>query len=137
MWIVWIRQRSTTNRDTRDRPSIDSLQTATIARSIALFVLAALAEVSGAWLIWKGWRDHRGLLWIGSGVLVLGLYGFLAALQPEQHFGRVLAAYGAIFVAGSLAWAAMVDKFRPGRWDFVGAGLCLLGAAVMMYAPRD
>jgi small multidrug resistance family-3 protein len=29
-------------------------------RSIALFVLAALAEIGGAWLVWQGLREHRG-----------------------------------------------------------------------------
>jgi small multidrug resistance family-3 protein len=73
----------------------------TVARSIALFVLAALAEIGGAWLVWQGWREHRG-----------------------------------VFVAGSLAWGVVVDKFRPDRFDVIGAAICLLGVAVIMYAPR-
>lgn len=40
----------------------------------------------------------------GLGVIALGVYGFFATLQPDAHFGRVLAAYGGVFVAGSLAW---------------------------------
>ena len=47
----------------------------TTARSILLFILAALAEIGGAWLIWQGVRGHRGWLWIGAGVVALGLYG--------------------------------------------------------------
>lgn len=105
-------------------------------KSIALFVLAALAEIGGAWLVWQGVREHRGWLWIGAGVLALGLYGFVATLQPESHFGRVLAAYGGVFVAGSLAWAVALDGFRPDRYDLLGAALCLVGVAVIMYAPR-
>ena len=85
----------------------------TIARSLALFLLAALAEIGGAWLIWQGWREHRGVLWIAGGVLALGAYGFVATFQPDPHFGRILAAYGGIFVAGSLAWGVVVDRFRP------------------------
>src|SRR5450755_4532755 len=107
-----------------------------IARSVALFLLAALAEIGGAWLIWQGIREHRGLLWIGAGVIALGLYGFVATLQPDPNFGRILAAYGGVFVAGSLAWGAIVDKFRPDRYDIVGAVICLVGVAVIMYAPR-
>ena len=72
----------------------------TVARSIALFVLAAVAEIGGAWLIWQGVREHRGLLWVGAGVIALGLYGFVATLQPDANFGRILAAYGGVFVAG-------------------------------------
>ena len=108
----------------------------TVLRSIGLFVLAAVAEIGGAWLVWQGVREHRGLLFAGAGVLALGAYGFVATLQPDAHFGRVLAAYGGIFVAGSLLWGMVVDGFRPDRFDLIGAVLCLAGVAVIMYAPR-
>jgi small multidrug resistance family-3 protein len=108
----------------------------TVLRSIALFVLAAIAEIGGAWLVWQGVREHRGLLFAGAGVLALGAYGFVATLQPDPHFGRILAAYGGIFVAGSLVWGMLVDRFRPDRFDLIGAVLCLAGVAVIMYAPR-
>lgn len=108
----------------------------TILRSIMLFGVAALAEIGGAWLVWQGWREHRGLLWIAAGVLALGAYGFVATYQPDPHFGRILAAYGGVFVAGSLTWGVLVDGFRPDRYDLAGAAICLLGVAVIMYAPR-
>ncbi|MEV8439632.1 YnfA family protein [Actinosynnema sp. NPDC051121] len=108
----------------------------TVVRSLVLFALAAFAEIGGAWLVWQGVREHRGLLWIGAGVAALGLYGFVATLQPDAQFGRILAAYGGVFVAGSLAWGVVVDRFRPDRWDYVGAAICLVGVAVIMYAPR-
>lgn len=107
-----------------------------IARSLALFALAALAEIGGAWLIWQGVREERGIAWIGAGVAALGAYGFVATLQDEANFGRILAAYGGIFVAGSLAWGVVVDGFRPDRFDLFGAVICLVGVAVIMYAPR-
>lgn len=108
----------------------------TMVRSLVLFALAALAEIGGAWLVWQGVREQRGLLWIGAGVIALGLYGFVATLQPDPNFGRILAAYGGVFVAGSLAWGVIVDGFRPDRWDVAGALICLLGVLVIMYAPR-
>jgi small multidrug resistance family-3 protein len=107
-----------------------------VLRSIALFLLAALAEIGGAWLVWQGVREHRGLLFAGAGVIALGAYGFVATLQPDANFGRILAAYGGVFVAGSLGWGMLVDGFRPDRWDLIGAALCLGGVAVIMYAPR-
>jgi small multidrug resistance family-3 protein len=107
-----------------------------VLRSIVLFVLAALAEISGAWLVWQGVREHRGWLWVGAGVIALGAYGFVATLQTDPHFGRILAAYGGVFVAGSLAWGVALDGFRPDHWDVVGAIICLVGVAVIMYMPR-
>jgi small multidrug resistance family-3 protein len=109
----------------------------TVTRSVALFLLAALLEIGGAWLVWQGVREHRGLAWIGAGVVALGLYGFVATLQPDAHFGRILAAYGGVFVAGSLVWGMVLDGYRPDRYDVLGALLCLVGVAVIMYAPRS
>jgi small multidrug resistance family-3 protein len=107
-----------------------------VTRSIILFVAAAVFEIGGAWLVWQGVREHKGWLWIGAGVIALGLYGFVATLQPDANFGRILAAYGGVFVAGSLIWGMAVDGFRPDRWDIIGALICLAGVAVIMYAPR-
>ncbi|MCD0485282.1 YnfA family protein [Streptacidiphilus sp. ASG 303] len=108
----------------------------TVARSVLLFLLAAVLEIGGAWLVWQGVREHRGWAWAGAGVVALGAYGFVATLQPDAHFGRILAAYGGVFVAGSLAWGAAVDGYRPDRWDVAGALVCLAGVGLIMYAPR-
>ncbi len=51
-------------------------------------------------------------------------------------FGRILAAYGGVFVAGSIAWGMVADGYRPDRFDVIGALVCLAGMAVIMYAPR-
>ena len=107
-----------------------------VARSVALFLAAAVLEIGGAWLVWQGVREHRGWLWIGLGIVALGAYGFVATLQSDVHFGRILAAYGGVFVAGSLAWGVVLDGYRPDRFDVVGALVCLVGVAVIMYAPR-
>ena len=109
----------------------------TIARSLVLFVAAAIAEIGGAWLVWQGVREQRGWLWIGAGVIALGVHGFAATLQPDADFGRILAAYGGVFVAGSLAWGMVADGFRPDRDDITGALICLVGVAAIMYGPRS
>jgi small multidrug resistance family-3 protein len=105
-------------------------------KSIALFVAAAFAEIGGAYLVWIGLRDGKGPLVVALGVIALGLYGVVATLQPENEFGRVLAAYGGVFIVGSMAWGMAIDSFRPDRWDLAGAALCLVGVGVIMYAPR-
>lgn len=107
-----------------------------VLRSLLLFAVAALAEIGGAWLVWQGIRQHRGATWVGAGIVALGAYGFVATIQEEPHFGRLLAAYGGVFVAGSLAWGMVVDGFRPDRFDYAGAAVCLVGVLLIMYAPR-
>jgi small multidrug resistance family-3 protein len=107
-----------------------------ILRTIALFALAAVAEIGGAWLVRQGVREHRGVAWIGAGIVALAAYGFVATLQEDANFGRVLAAYGGVFVAGSLAWGIVADGFEPDRWDLTGAAVCLAGVGLIMFAPR-
>jgi small multidrug resistance family-3 protein len=107
-----------------------------VARSIALFGVAAVAEIGGAWLVWQAVREGHGWALAVLGGLALVGYGFVATFQDDPHFGRVLAAYGGIFVAGSLGWGIIFDGFRPDRYDLIGATICLVGVAVIMYAPR-
>ncbi|MEV7601553.1 YnfA family protein [Kitasatospora sp. NPDC089797] len=108
----------------------------TVLRSVALFAVAAVAEIGGCWLVWQSVKEQRPWWLAGLGVVALGAYGFVAALQPDAAFGRVLAAYGGVFVAGSLLWGVVVDGFRPTRYDLLGALICLAGVGVIMYGPR-
>ena len=39
-------------------------------------------------------------------------------------------------LAGSLAWGAVADGYRPDRFDITGALICLVGVGFIMYAPR-
>jgi small multidrug resistance family-3 protein len=105
-------------------------------RSILLFVAAALAEIGGAYLIWTGFREGKGPAVVAIGLAGLGLYGVIASLQPENEFGRVLAAYGGVFIVGSIAWGMAFDSFHPDRYDLAGAAVCLAGVGIIMYAPR-
>ena len=105
-------------------------------RSIALFIVAAVAEIGGAYLMWQAIKEDRGLLFGLAGAVALAGYGAVAALQPDANFGRVLAAYGGVFIIGSLLWGMAFDGFRPDRFDVAGATVCLVGVAMIMYAPR-
>ena len=67
----------------RGSASRASLVPVTIARSLLLFVLAAVAEIGGAWLVWQGIRENRGLLWIGAGFIAL------AVTNPSLGLGAV------------------------------------------------
>jgi small multidrug resistance family-3 protein len=106
-----------------------------VVRAAALFAAAAIFEIGGAFLIWRAVREG-GAWWLAlAGGFALFAYGFVATFQSDPHFGRILAAYGGVFVAGSLACGVAFDGFRPDRWDLAGAAICLIGVAVIM-APR-
>jgi small multidrug resistance family-3 protein len=107
-----------------------------VVRSLALFALAALLEIGGGYLVWLWLRSGRGAALGALGGLVLFLYGVVPTLQPA-HFGRVYAAYGGVFVVAALLWGWLVDRTPVDRFDLLGAVLCLLGVAVIMYAPRQ
>jgi small multidrug resistance family-3 protein len=85
-----------------------------VGKSVALFAAAALAEIGGAYLVWLAVKDGRGLLLGALGVLSLGLYGIVAAFQPENEFGRVLAAYGGVFIVGSIALGSGLRQLPAG-----------------------
>lgn len=103
-------------------------------RSIALFIAAALAEIGGAYLVWVGIKEHKGVAFVALGAIALTAYGVVAAFQPSNEFGRVLAAYGGVFIVGSLLWGVALDGFHPDRADILGALICLIGVAIIMYA---
>lgn len=106
-----------------------------VIASLALFVLAGLAEIGGGYLVWLWLREGRSALLGALGGVVLFVYGVVPTLQPAP-FGRVYAAYGGVFVVLSLLWGALVARQAPDRFDLLGALLCLAGVCVLMYAPR-
>ena len=50
--------------------SADKIRAVT-ARSIALFALAALAEIGGAYLVWLGIKEHKGVAFVALGAMAL------------------------------------------------------------------
>ena len=104
--------------------------------AIVLFILAGLAEIGGGYLIWQWLREGKPVLWGISGALILALYGIIATFQTFPSFGRVYAAYGGVFIVLSILWGWGIDRKAPDLYDWVGAGICLLGASVILFAPR-
>lgn len=111
------------------------MSTATVLRSIGLFIAAGLLEIGGGYLVWLWLREGRAVVLGALGGFVLFLYGVLPTFQPA-HFGRVYAAYGGVFVVLSLLWGWWIDGRSPDRADVAGAVLCVVGVAVIMYWPR-
>ncbi len=103
-----------------------------IVRAFCLFVVAAFAEISGAYLIWLWARSGRAALMALVGAAVLFLYGVIQTAQAFT-FGRAFAAYGGVFIVVALLWSWGVDGRAPDRRDWLGAIICLVGAAVIVY----
>ena len=106
-----------------------------LIRSVVLFVVAGLFEIAGGYLVWQWWRNGSSFVIGALGGLILFLYGIVPTYQPE-NFGRVYAAYGGWFVVLSILWGWGVDHVTPDRYDVIGAAVCLVGVAIIMYAPR-
>ncbi|WP_225030305.1 YnfA family protein [Xinfangfangia pollutisoli] len=101
-----------------------------------IYPLAALAEIAGCFAVWAVWRQGASPLWLGPGLLSLAVFAGLLALAPVEAAGRAYAAYGGVYVAGSILWLWLVEGRTPDRWDVIGGAICLLGAAVILFGPR-
>ncbi|WP_375455118.1 YnfA family protein [uncultured Methylobacterium sp.] len=104
--------------------------------TLLLYVAAALAEIAGCFSAWAWLRLGRSPLWLVPGGLALGLFALLLTRIESEAAGRAYAAYGGIYIALSLGWLWAVEGQRPDRWDLAGAGICLAGAALILWAPR-
>jgi small multidrug resistance family-3 protein len=100
------------------------------------FVGAALAEIAGCFAVWAWWRGGASALWLLPGAVALALFAWLLALTPSDHAGRAYAAYGGVYIVASLLWLWLAEGVRPGASDLLGAGLALLGAAVILWGAR-
>lgn len=76
------------------------------------------------------------ILWLLPGVASLALFGWLLAQIEVDFAGRAFAAYGGVYIAASLLWMWGAEGQRPDGWDISGATLCLVGATIILAAPR-
>ncbi len=101
-------------------------------KTLALFVVTALAEIVGCYLFYY-WLRKDGAAWLlVPGVAALVLFAWLLTLHPAAS-GRVYAAYGGVYIASALAWLWVVDGLAPTRWDTAGVALALAGTAVIVW----
>lgn len=106
-------------------------------QNIFLFFTAALFEIAGCFAVWGWWRLDKNALWLLPGGLCLALFAWILTLVDVEHAGRAYAIYGGIYIVASLAWLWAVEGTRPDRWDVTGSLICLVGAAIILWAPRN
>lgn len=100
-----------------------------------VFIIAAIAEIGGGYLVWLWLRKKKTYLLGIVGGIIMFLYGIVPTFQPAE-FGRVYAAYGGIFVISSILWGMTVEKKRPDRYEIIGSFVAVLGSIIIFYTPR-
>ena len=106
-------------------------------RTGLIYAVAAFAEIAGCFAFWAWLRQGQSIWWIAPGIASLALFAFLLTMVPAQAAGRAYAAYGGVYIAASLAWLWSVEKTAPDKWDLIGAGVCLIGAGIILFGPRQ
>ncbi|HQS10710.1 MAG: hypothetical protein B7Y12_12965 [Rhizobiales bacterium 24-66-13] len=104
--------------------------------TLLAYVVAALAEIAGCFAFWHVVRGDGSHWWLVPGFASLAVFAGALTLAESAAAGRAFAAYGGIYIVGSLAWMWGVEGVRPDRYDAIGAALCLAGAAVIVFGPR-
>lgn len=101
-----------------------------------IYLTAAIAEIAGCFAFWAWLRLDKSMWWLIPGLASLALFAFLLTRIDSGFAGRAYAAYGGVYIAASLGWLWAIEMQRPDRWDIAGAMVCLLGAAIIIFAPR-
>jgi len=102
-----------------------------------IYVGAAFFEIAGSFAFWGWLRLAKPVWWLLPGVVSLILFAYLLTHIETEFAGRAFAAYGGVYIAASLVWLRLVEGRTPDRWDAVGAVICLVGAAVIIFGPRS
>jgi small multidrug resistance family-3 protein len=105
-------------------------------KTTLVYVLAAFAEIGGCFAFWAWLRLGKSMLWLMPGMASLALFAYLLTLVDSLAAGRAYAAYGGVYIGASLFWLWAIEGMRPDRWDAVGTGVSLVGAAIIVFGPR-
>lgn len=100
------------------------------------YALAAVAEIAGCFAFWAWLRLDRSPLWLLPGMASLALFAYLLTRVDSDAAGRAYASYGGVYIVASVLWLWLVEHRTPDRWDALGATICLVGAAVILFGPR-
>ncbi|TLY19500.1 MAG: YnfA family protein [Nitrospirae bacterium] len=106
-----------------------------MAKTLALFILTAVAEIVGCYLPYLWLKRGRSVWLLVPAATSLALFALLLSLHPTAA-GRVYAAYGGVYVGVAIVWLWVVDSVKPTATDWVGVSVCLLGMAIIMFGPR-
>ncbi|ENO8555101.1 YnfA family protein [Yersinia enterocolitica] len=100
-----------------------------------LFFVTALAEIIGCFLPYLWLRKGASMWLLLPAAASLALFVWLLTLHPAAN-GRVYAAYGGVYVATALIWLRVVDGVKLSLFDWVGAGVALVGMLIIVAGWR-
>lgn len=106
------------------------------ASATLIYAGAAIAEIAGCFAFWAWLRMGKSILWLAPGMVALAAFAYLLTLAPSDNAGRAYAAYGGVYIAASVLWLWLAEGHTPDKWDVIGAGLALVAAAIILFAPR-
>ncbi len=106
-----------------------------VGKTLLLFGITAVAEILGCYLPYLWLREGRSPWLLVPGAMSLALFAWLLTLHPTGA-GRTYAAYGGAYVATAVLWLWAIEGRRPDRWDVIGAAVCLIGTAIIVFGPR-
>ncbi|HHH0462935.1 TPA: YnfA family protein, partial [Yersinia enterocolitica] len=95
----------------------------------------ALAEIIGCFLPYLWLRKGASMWLLLPAAASLALFVWLLTLHPAAS-GRVYAAYGGVYVATALIWLRVVDGVKLSLFDWVGAGVALVGMLIIVAGWR-
>ena len=102
-----------------------------LLRALGLFVITAVAEILGCWLPYLWLREGRSTWLLLPAALSLATFAWLLTLHPTSG-ARTYAAYGGVYIAVAIVWLWLVEGRVPNRWDVIGAGVALVGMAIIV-----
>lgn len=105
-------------------------------QNVIWFSVAAVCEIAGCYTAWMWLRLDRSVWWLAPGAVSLVVFALALTRVESALAGRAFAAYGGIYIVSSLMWMAVVERSAPRITDYVGAAICLAGAAVVLYGAR-
>lgn len=107
-----------------------------VARTFALFVLTACAEILGCYLPYLFLRKAAPIWVLLPAAISLAVFAWLLTLHPAAA-GRTYAAYGGVYVATAVVWLWTVEGQAPDKWDLIGASVSVAGMAIILFGPRS
>ncbi len=104
-------------------------------KTLVLFIATAIAEIVGCYLPYLWLKKDASIWLLVPAAASLALFVLLLTLHPAAA-GRVYAAYGGVYVSVAILWLWVVDAVHPTSYDWLGVAVCLMGMAIIMFAPR-